>query len=166
MLSSVIYGVFSAMLSLPSKFCIIQSHVKFILRCNILFQRHTIFKCIINLEFWPYCQFESCFYWFLSQSSSVRKVWDPKYKEILRGFRGSSDSKESVWSAGDQSLIPGSGRSPGEDSRYWRYPLHYPCLENSTDRGYSPWGPKELGMTEQLTLSLSETIYRTKTINK
>ena len=30
------------------------------------------------------------------------------------GFPGGSDSKESVCNAGDPSLIPGSGRSPGE----------------------------------------------------
>ena len=30
------------------------------------------------------------------------------------------------------------------------------------DTGYSPWGPKELGMTEQLKLLLSETIFMTK----
>ena len=29
-------------------------------------------------------------------------------------------------------------------------PLQYSCLENPTDRGYSPWGRKELDMTEQL----------------
>ena len=30
------------------------------------------------------------------------------------GFPGASDGKESVCNAGDPSLIPGSGRSPGE----------------------------------------------------
>ena len=30
----------------------------------------------------------------------------------LRGFPGSSASKESAWNAGDPGLIPGSGRSP------------------------------------------------------
>ena len=30
------------------------------------------------------------------------------------GFPGASDGKESVCNAGDLSLIPGSGRSPGE----------------------------------------------------
>ena len=33
------------------------------------------------------------------------------------------------------------------------------------DRGYSPWECKELGMTEQLKLLLSETIYMTKKKN-
>ena len=35
------------------------------------------------------------------------------------------------YNAGDPSLIPGSGRSPGEGTGY---PLQYSCLENSMDR--------------------------------
>ena len=52
-------------------------------------------------------------------------------------------------------LYPGLGRAPGERVGN---PLEYSCLENSMDRGawggYSPLGHKELGMIEQLTLSL------------
>ena len=40
--------------------------------------------------------------------------------------------EESACSAGDQSSIPGLGRSPGEGNGN---PLQYACLENSTDRG-------------------------------
>ena len=61
---------------------------------------------------------------------------------------------------GDVVLIPGSGRFPGGGNGN---PPQYPCLENPTDRGdwwavvhgqrspvgCSPWGCKELGMTEQ-----------------
>ena len=52
-------------------------------------------------------------------------------------------------------LIPGLGRSPGEDNGN---PLQYPCLENPSHGqrslvGHSLWGHKELDMTEQLTLS-------------
>ena len=47
------------------------------------------------------------------------------------GFPGSSVSKESSCSAGDQGLIPGSGRFPGEGTGN---PLQYPCLENVMDR--------------------------------
>ena len=51
--------------------------------------------------------------------------------------------------AGDMSLIPGLGRSPGEGSGN---PLQYSCLENPMDRGslvgYSPRGHKESDMTE------------------
>ena len=40
--------------------------------------------------------------------------------------------------------------SPGEGNGY---PLQDSCLENPMDRGYSPWGRKQSGMTERLTLS-------------
>ena len=43
-----------------------------------------------------------------------------------------SDGKESVYSAGDLSLILGSGRFLGEENAY---PLQYSCLENPLDRG-------------------------------
>ena len=65
---------------------------------------------------------------------------------------GGSDGKESACSAGDLSLSPGLGRSPGEGHGN---PLQYSCLENPTDR--ETWqaavpGVAELDMTEQLTL--------------
>ena len=66
-------------------------------------------------------------------------------------FPGGSDGKKSVCNAGDLSLIPGLGRSPGGGHRY---PLQYPCLENPhgqrTLAGYCPWGCKELDTIEQL----------------
>ena len=68
-------------------------------------------------------------------------------------FAGGSDGKESACNAGD----PGSGRSSGEGNGN---PLQYSCLENSMDReawcGSSPWGHKELDMTERLTLWFTE----------
>ena len=42
-----------------------------------------------------------------------------------------ADGEESACRVGDQSLIPGSERSPGEGNGY---PLQYSCLENSMDR--------------------------------
>ena len=48
------------------------------------------------------------------------------------GFPGGSEDKESACYAGDVGLIPGLGRSPGEEKGY---PLQYSCLENSMDRG-------------------------------
>ena len=39
---------------------------------------------------------------------------------------------KSACNAGDLGLIPGLGRSPGEENGY---PLQYSCLENSMDRG-------------------------------
>ena len=73
-----------------------------------------------------------------------------------RGFHGSSVGKESACSAEDLGLIPGSGRSPGEGNGN---PHQYPCLEQSHGQrslvGCIPWHPKESGMTERLSLSLS-----------
>ena len=48
------------------------------------------------------------------------------------GFPCSSDGEESPYCVGDPGLIPGSGRSPGEENGNV---LQYPCLENSMDRG-------------------------------
>ena len=54
--------------------------------------------------------------------------------------------RESACNAGDLGLIPGLGRSPGEEKDY---PLHFSGLENSM---YSPWGRKESDTTERLSL--------------
>ena len=55
------------------------------------------------------------------------------------------------------SSIPGLGRSPGGGKGN---PIQYFCLENSMDRGAwwanSTLGCKELDMTEQLSLSVSQ----------
>ena len=47
-------------------------------------------------------------------------------------FPGGSDSKASVYDAGDPGLIPGLGRSLGEGNGN---PLQYYCLEIPMDRG-------------------------------
>ena len=47
-----------------------------------------------------------------------------------RGFPCGSAGKESACNAGDLSMIPGLGRSPGEGKGY---PLQYSVLENSMD---------------------------------
>ena len=54
------------------------------------------------------------------------------FMSLHGGFLGGSDGKEFACSVGDPGLIPGLGRSPGEENVY---PLQYSCLENSTDRG-------------------------------
>ena len=65
------------------------------------------------------------------------------------GFLGGSDSKEYTCNAGDLGSIPGLGRSPGEGHGN---PLQFSCLEKPHGQrslvGYSPWGHKELDMTE------------------
>ena len=47
-------------------------------------------------------------------------------------YSGGSDSKATVYNAGDLGSIPGSGRSPGEGNGK---PLQHYCLENPMDRG-------------------------------
>ena len=81
-------------------------------------------------------------------SQSVRH--DGATFTFFSGFPGDSDGKQSACNAGDLVSIPGLGRSPGEGKSYPL--LQYSGLENSMD--YSPWGRKELAMTEQLSLSL------------
>ena len=52
--------------------------------------------------------------------------------DVLRGFSGESDGKESACDAGDLGSIPGLGRSPGEGNSY---PLQYSDPHSSMDRG-------------------------------
>ena len=67
------------------------------------------------------------------------------------GFPGGSDGKESTCNVGDLGSIPEFGRSPGGGQGN---PLQYSCLENPHEQrsrslvGYSPWGCKELDVTE------------------
>ena len=85
---------------------------------------------------------------------------------ISCGFPSGSDSKESTRNAGDLGLIPGSRWSPGEGHDN---PFQYSCLEISMDKSladYSPWGSKELSVTERIALLLSQdsdTVLHSKT---
>ena len=82
-------------------------------------------------------------------SSIVHRTWTGNMKRVASprtqflfspkqgtmGFPGGFSSKESacrVGDAGDEGLIPGSGRSPVGDNGN---PLQYSCLENPIDRG-------------------------------
>ena len=51
---------------------------------------------------------------------------------LVLGFPGGSEVKASACNVGDPGLIPGSGRSPGEENGS---PLQYSCLQNPMDRG-------------------------------
>ena len=68
-------------------------------------------------------------------------------------FPSSSVDKESArdtGDTGDTGSIPESGRCSGEGNGNL---FQYSCLDNSMDvslAAYSPWGHKELDMTEQL----------------
>ena len=75
----------------------------------------------------------------LSGVDLVHKYW---WSYPTRGSPGSSKSKKSSCSAGDSSLIPGPGRSPGEGNGN---PLQYSCLENPKDRG-AKWAIQSMGL--------------------
>ena len=65
--------------------------------------------------------------------SWVRKIFwrrDRLPTPVFLGFPVGSAGKESACNAGDLGLIPGLGRSPGEDKGY---PLRYSGLEKSVD---------------------------------
>ena len=62
------------------------------------------------------------------------------------GFPGDSDGKVSACGAGNPSLIPGSGRCPGEGNGN---PLQHSCWENFMDRG--PWWATVHGVTKSQT---------------
>ena len=67
----------------------------------------------------------------------------------ISAYPDGSAGKESACNAGDSSLMPGPGRSPGGGNGN---PTQYSCLENPMDRG-AGWGTvhgvtKELDMTE------------------
>ena len=71
--------------------------------------------------------------WFANIEKSLLP-WD-KSHVIMVGLScllASSNRKESAHNAGDWGLIPGSGRSPGEENGN---PLQYSCLENPTESG-------------------------------
>ena len=64
-------------------------------------------------------------------------TWEPPVLpraiiNLVEGFPGGSDGKESACNMGDLGSIPGLGRPPGEGNGY---PLQYSCLETSMDRG-------------------------------
>ena len=64
-------------------------------------------------------------------------------------YPGGSDSKVSAYNAGDLGSIPGLGKSP-----WIRERLPTPVFWPGDFHGlYSPWGHKELGTTERLSLS-------------
>ena len=70
---------------------------------------------------------------------------------VFLGFTCDSVCKESACNVGDLGLIRGLGKSPGEGKGY-PLPVFWPGEFHGL---YSPWGHKELDMTEQISLSLS-----------
>ena len=97
------------------------------------------------------------------EPGNVTLLLVPKRTKLLQGFPGGSVVKNmpaNTGDTGDMGQIPGSRRSPGEGNGN---PLQYSCLRNPMDRainrlvGYSPWGHKELDMTEHAAESYSNT---------
>jgi len=72
----------------------------------------------------------------------------------IRGFPGGSDNKISACNMGDPGLIPGSGRSPGEENGYTPVFLAGESHGQRSLEGYSPWGLKEsdtaMGLTQHV----------------
>ena len=69
---------------------------------------------------------------------------------ILFCFSGGSEDKVSAYNAGDPSLIPGSGRSPGEGNGNR---FQYSCLGNPIDGG-AWWAPVH-GMAKELNTTVT-----------
>ena len=69
----------------------------------------------------------------------------------MRGASLVAQLVESACDVEDPSSIPGSGRSPGDETGYSLQPS---CLENPHGQrslvGYSPWGRKESDTIERL----------------
>ena len=71
--------------------------------------------------------------------------------QMLYGFSGGSDSRESACNVGDLGSTPGWGRSPGEGNGY---PLQYSCMKNPMDRG--AWRATVHGVAESETTEATE----------
>ena len=103
----------------------------FVLVCFFNWKKWFCITVQFYLQFFDTSTFKKCYYW-----SIVGHIW---------GFPGVSDGKASACNAGNQGLIPRSGRSPGEGNG----------THSSILAWRIPWAKEPgLDMTEQLTLSL------------
>ena len=78
---------------------------------------------------------------------------------VVWGFHGGSVGKESIWSAGDPGLIPGSWRSSGERNGN---SLQYSCLRNPMDR--EAWWATVHGVTKSQKWLSDQATMRTKAL--
>ena len=95
--------------------------------------------------------------WFTTVSHCIAvDCWSKYYvlyfvNYVLYSIPGGSDGKESACNERDLSLILGLGKSPGGGHGN---PFQYSCLKKPHGQrslvSYSPWGQKELDMTEWL----------------
>ena len=78
------------------------------------------------------------------------------------GFPGGLYGKESACKAGDLGSIPRLGRSPGEGTgNPLQYALPGEFHGQRSLTGYSPWGPKELDVTERLHFHFQDSLVPT-----
>ena len=131
--------------------------------CSFLYipmVHHHILSHTISLTSWRYHSALKYVIVFLFSSISNSLIQINKHTYI-QGFPGGSDGEESVCNAADLGSIPGLGRSPGEGHGN---PLQYPCLENLHGQrclaDYSPWGLKELDVTEWLSTAHTARMYK------
>ena len=75
---------------------------------------------------------------------------------VFLGIHCGSAGKESACNAGDLGLIPRLGRSPGEGKVILPTPVFWPGEFHGL---FSPWGPKELDMTERLSFISFVSVY-------
>ena len=102
--------------------------------------------------------FDFCFVFFCGTSQLVGPYFSDlrDWTQAMAVNSDGSDDKESACNGGDLGLIPGSGRSPGEEN--WQpTPVFLPGESHGQRSlaGCSPWGRKESDMTKRLTYSLS-----------
>ena len=107
----------------------------------LLIQSNSVIICKTCAEFNWYCtDFKKLILWFGIKLNVTFYVEIHGHREQHVNLKWSYCAslvvhlKESTCNAGDLSLIPGLGRSPGEGKGY---PLQYSGLENSTDWLYS-----------------------------
>ena len=124
--------IFSSFLSYPSLH-LLQDFFKFIFQLFYYFSQ----------VYYPALIFKALFY-----SLNIYKLYNPVLTTGLPGGSVVKNLPANSGDTGDSSLIPGSGRSPGEGNGN---PLQYSCQENSIRGAWWAivhWGHKELDMTE------------------
>ena len=99
-------------------------------RCRIVLQNS--YKTISSISWWDVSQIRRSAYLQdevkVQRSKCIMGLLFLSFSfDVYPCFPGGSDGKESVYNAGDEGSIPGSGRSRGEGNGK---PLQYSCLEN------------------------------------
>ena len=101
----------------------------------------------------PWALFLSDFPLFSMAWIWIFHIINKSFHSFNLGFPGISDGKEPACNAGDLGSIPESGRLPWKRERQ-PTPVYLPGDSHgqTSPASYSPWGRKELGTTERLSL--------------